>query len=325
MAKSRNRTKSKGPSASVRASRESASPVSEAPVPEAPVSEAAVSEAPVPEAPVPEAPASQAPDDPKEQRPTPSSERSAPPNGRKLTVRVLRQDGPGLRETRRWENFEVALRSAMTVADVLREIEDHPVNQRGNWVAPVAWDSWCLDETCGACTLLVNGRVQMACGTSVSDVVRGRSALVLEPLSKFPVVRDLVVDRSSYGESLRRMGIWSVGEPNSGSTSDVNDRLDLGRCTHCGACLEACPEYGDQSDYVGAAVVNQARLAQLSSGSPARRTALTEAMMTPGGISDCGKAQVCAEVCPANVPLVDSLQRVARSTTKRMLFNWLLG
>jgi succinate dehydrogenase / fumarate reductase iron-sulfur subunit len=55
-----------------------------------------------------------------------------------------------------------------------------------------------------------------------------------------------------------------------------------------------------------------------------QKTGRIEQLMAPGGVADCGKAQNCVEVCPAQIPLVDSIQHMARETTRRLLFGWLL-
>jgi succinate dehydrogenase / fumarate reductase iron-sulfur subunit len=144
-------------------------------------------------------------------------------------------------------------------------------------------------------------------------------------------VRDLVVDRSRAGELLRQLGTWIELEPRAPDAELPVDpeleqrRVELGRCSSCGACLEACPQYGPHTDYVGAAAV--ARVAFLAGhpvGALTRRRRIT-ALMTPGGIADCGKAEACVEVCPQQIPLVDALQTVGREASRELLLGWLLG
>ena len=93
----------------------------------------------------------------------------------------------------------------------------------------------------------------------------------------------------------------------------------------CGCCLEACPQYAT------ALGVHRARRRSTRCGSSTshpsgamHKNERLEAVMGDGGVDDCGKAQNCVEVCPKEIPLVDSIAVVARETTKRMLFGWLL-
>lgn len=249
-----------------------------------------------------------------------------------VTLKVRRQDALEKRDTRRWERFEVSLTPGMTLLGALRAIQRTPRTQQGERVAPVAFDDGCGEEVCGACTLRVNGRVMLACSARISDISPKRKTITLEPLTKFPLVRDLVVDRSRMGEAEARLGAWvslegsrQAPRPRPLSSEAQRRLLAESACIDCGACLEACPQYGEHNDYVGAAAINHLhRLSSTPAGSHESGERL-DRVMAPGGIADCGKASNCVEVCPTGVPLVDSLQRVARGTSKRLIFDWLLG
>ena len=111
------------------------------------------------------------------------------------------------------EVFLVPYKQRMNVISVLMEIQLNPVNSKGQKVAPVAWDQACLEEVCGSCTVRVNGRVRQACSSLVDKVATGgtngtKRKLYLAPMSKFPVVRDLVVDRSKMFDNLKKIQAW---------------------------------------------------------------------------------------------------------------------
>ena len=110
----------------------------------------------------------------------------------KKTIRfkIKRQDGPDASPY--WEEFEIPWAPKHNVVSSLMEIRRNPVNAKGEKVRPVVWDSNCMEEVCGACTMIINGRVGQACSTLVETLPQ---PIVLEPMSKFPVVRDLLVDR----------------------------------------------------------------------------------------------------------------------------------
>ncbi len=254
---------------------------------------------------------------------------SAP--AKKVRLRVRRQDGPERADSRRFEEFEVAWRPQLNVHGCLEAIRKNPVTTEGKRVAPVAWEASCLEEVCGSCTMLVNGKVRQACSTLVDQVSPKGQTIVLEPMTKFPLERDLVVDRSRMFDALKHVKAWveldgthALGAGPRESQDAQRTRYPLSRCMTCGSCLEACPQYGQGSAFIGAAAISQARLMNLHPTGALQKRERVEALMTEGGVADCGKAQNCVEVCPKEIPLVDSIADMARETTKQMLFGWLL-
>lgn len=252
-------------------------------------------------------------------------------------VRVRRQDGPGDARSRRWEEFELPWRPGLSVHDCLEAIERDPLTTRGERVSAPAWDASCVEGRCGACTMLVNGRPRQACVTLVDPLMLEKNAASIElaPLSKFPVQRDLVVDRASARAALRRVKAWveldvALDVAMDGAAAGPSKRrLALAPateasspCIGCAACLEACPEVHAASLFVGAAAIHEAKLAvDLQAGSPAADERL-DALMGPGGVAECGKSQNCVEVCPVSLPLDESIASAARATTKHLFGGW---
>ena len=149
-------------------------------------------------------------------------------------------------------------------------------------------------------------------------------------MRSFPLVRDLVVDRDRARNTLTRLPLslpvdhaqaelMSVQSP---ATASELARLDT--CIQCSACLEACPQYGDHSEFIGAEALHQVNLKNRMLGGERGRKRRLEGVMGPGGVGHCGKAQNCVEVCPVELPLVDSIQGVARATTRHLILGWLL-
>lgn len=230
-------------------------------------------------------------------------------------LRIQRQDSPSAPETLRFEEFQVEDGPGDSIATALFSVRQRPVTTDGQRVAPVAFESACRADGCGACTLLVNGHVRSACRTLLADARPKRGPVVLAPLSKFPLVRDLVVDRSRLRAARKKLGAW-LEEPPAAHVPLALAELD--RCTECGACFEACPETS-AGRYVGAAALNEVRLLnELAAGAPAQGRRL-DASMADGGVAGCGKAQVCIEVCPERIPLFDSILVLQRQTTRRWL------
>ena len=250
---------------------------------------------------------------------------------RVIKLKIRRQDGPNEPGTRRWEEFAVAWHPQMNVISALMEIQKNPRTADGKKVAPVVWESSCLEEVCGACTMIVNGRVRQACTALIDAIAKDGKAITLEPMTKFPLVRDLAVDRSRMFEDLKRVKAWieldgshELGPGPRQSQANQEEAYPLSRCMTCGSCLEACPQVNSSSDFVGPAAINQVRLMNLHPSGMLHAAERLETVMGPDGVAGCGKAQNCVEVCPKEIPLVDSIAQVARATTKHLLFGWLL-
>jgi len=199
-------------------------------------------------------------------------------------------------------------------------------------VAPVNWESNCLEEVCGACTMLINGRVRQACTALIDHVAPGGEEITLEPMSKFPLVRDLVVDRSRMFNDLKTVKAWvqldgthEIGAGPRQSPENQEEAYPLARCMTCGSCLEACPQVNASSNFIGPAAISQVRLFNLHPSGKMHAKERLEAVMGEDGVAGCGKAQNCVEVCPKDIPLVDSITQVSRQATKHMLFGWLFS
>jgi len=238
-----------------------------------------------------------------------------------VRVRVRRQDGPG--KPSRWEEFALPYQPNMNVIFCLMEIQRNPVTAQGARTMPVVWESHCLEEVCGACTMLVNGKVRQACSALVDQLAQ---PIVLSPMTKFPVQRDLVVDRRRMFSDLIKIkgwipiqGSYDLGPGPRMSPSDQEWAYTLSTCMTCGCCLEACPNVNDASGFIGPAAISQARLFNTHPTGKMNAAERIEALMEPGGISDCGNAQNCVEVCPKQIPLTTSIGSMGRAVSLHAL------
>jgi len=122
-------------------------------------------------------------------------------------VRVLRQDRPDLSSY--WQTYSLERVPGLNITSVLQHIAAHPLTAPGDQVAPAAYDSNCLEEVCGACTMLINGRVRQACTALVDRLLTDHPEHIeLRPMSKFPVIRDLMVDRRRLFRALEKLQAW---------------------------------------------------------------------------------------------------------------------
>ncbi len=120
-----------------------------------------------------------------------------------VIIKIKRQATPTSES--RWEEFELAWHPGMNVISCLMEIAANPVTRDGQPTTPITYDSNCLEEVCGSCAMLINGRARMACSALIDNL---EQPVRLEPFSKFPVVRDLATDRSVIFENLKAVKAW---------------------------------------------------------------------------------------------------------------------
>lgn len=191
----------------------------------------------------------------------------------------------------------------MTVAGALHEIRLNPVNAKKEATAGVIWGDECGEGPCSACAMIINGRGGLACEIFLEDLAQ---PVTLRPLSKFPVLRDLLVDKGRIEAEKIKLNISS--------------RLLL--CTDCGLCLEACPRFGGGEDYVGPAAIVGAQLANLLDPAKDRENRL-EILMGKGGIEDCGHFQNCQKSCPEEIPILSILGEISRKTARVALKKFL--
>lgn len=240
---------------------------------------------------------------------------------RAIELRIRRQDGP--EASPYWQSFRIPWKPQHNVVSALMEVRTNPVTTAGERVPAPAWEASCLEEVCGSCAMLVNGTARMACTALVDQL---RQPITLEPMSKFPVVRDLIVDRSRMFEALKRIkgwipidGIYDLG-PGPRIAPDLQQFMySLDQCITCGCCLEVCPQVHRQGGFIGAAAIAQALLFNLHPTGRMSQDERLDALMGPGGIADCGNAQNCVEACPKEIPLTHAIGEIGRQTTVKWL------
>ncbi|WP_010303653.1 succinate dehydrogenase iron-sulfur subunit [Kurthia senegalensis] len=241
-----------------------------------------------------------------------------------IVVKIKRQDGPDA--TPRWEEFEVPYRPNMNVISVLMKVRENPVTRDGKKTTPVAWNMNCLEEVCGACSMVINGRPRQSCSALVDQLTQ---PLSLEPMSTFPIVRDLQVDRSRMFDSLKKVKAWVPidGSYDLGEGPRLPERkrewaYELSKCMTCGVCLESCPNVNDHSSFMGPAPLSQARLFNTHPTGAMIKDERLNAIMGDGGLANCGNSQNCVQACPKGIPLTTSIASLNRAATVQMFKNF---
>ncbi|HUQ49192.1 MAG TPA: succinate dehydrogenase iron-sulfur subunit [Terriglobales bacterium] len=238
-----------------------------------------------------------------------------------VEIHIKRQSSP--KEDSYWEKFELPWKPGMNVISAMMDIAANPVTRDGKTTTAINYDSNCLEEICGSCAMLINGRARMACSALIDKLDK---PVKIEPLSKFPVVRDLAVDRSVLFENLKKVKAWvpidgtydlGSGPRQSPSQQEVN--YPLSRCISCTICMEVCPQFNESTGFVGAAAISQVALFNDHPTGAALKEERLHALMGDGGIHECGYAQNCVESCPKEIPLTRSISRVSGDVMKQAL------
>ncbi|HLL76342.1 MAG TPA: succinate dehydrogenase iron-sulfur subunit [Pyrinomonadaceae bacterium] len=243
---------------------------------------------------------------------------------REVVIRIRRRDRQD--SAPYWQEFAIPHRPNLNVISALMEIRKNPVTRDGQQTTPPVWDMNCLEQVCGICTMVINGRVRQACSALVDQL---EQPITLEPMSKFPNVRDLIVDRSEMFEHLKRVKAWieidgshDLGPGPRMDQADVMERYAYSRCMTCGCCLEACPQYGE-GNYIGPQAIAQVRYQNMHPSGKMTRDERLEAIMGDDGITNCGNSQNCVRVCPMSIPLTKAIYEENRETVLHGLFGWL--
>ncbi len=241
-----------------------------------------------------------------------------------IALKIKRQADP--KSQPYWEEFEFPWRPGMNVTSALMEIAANPVTKEGKPTTPLAYDSNCLEEICGSCAMLINGRARMACSALIDQLDQ---PVKLEPFSKFPVIRDLQVDRSVLFENLKAVKAWvpidgtyALGSGPRMTPDEQDVAYPLSRCISCCCCMEACPQFNEKTGFVGAAAISQVRLFNTHPTGKALQNERLAALMGDGGIQECGYAQNCLEICPKQIPLTTSIADVGRQVMKKAILDF---
>jgi len=243
-----------------------------------------------------------------------------------LTLRIWRQDGPD--DVGRFREYRLSdVSPHMSFLEMLDVLNEQLIESGDE---PVAFDHDCREGICGMCSLMINGQAHgpdLATTTCQLHMRRFRSGdtITIEPwrASAFPVIRDLVVDRTAFDRIIRAGGYVSVNTGNApdGNAIPVPGRtqelaMDAAACIGCGACVAACKN-------ASAMLFTAAKVSQLSvlpQGLPERadRVMNMVAQMDEEGFGACTNTNECEAACPAEIS-VSNIARLNREYGRAVL------
>ncbi|MSQ35632.1 MAG: succinate dehydrogenase/fumarate reductase iron-sulfur subunit [Dehalococcoidia bacterium] len=219
------------------------------------------------------------------------------------------------------ERFEVPYHEDWVVLDALNYLKDQT-----DGTLTYRWS--CRMGVCGSCGMMVNGVPRLTCAAFLRDFLPG--PIRVEPLSGFPVERDLVVQLDDFMQKLSAVKPWIIreqeqplaaGEYNQ-TPSQLADYKQYSMCINCMLCYSACPVYQHEQEFVGPAVLALAQRYNHDSrdqGNAERQPLI----WSDDGIWDCTFVGECSRVCPKHVDPAGAIQQAKVEATLGWFSSWM--
>lgn len=234
----------------------------------------------------------------------------------KLTLRVWRQEGPT--DAGKFEDYQLdTVSTDMSFLEMMDVLNEKIVKENG---VPIEFDHDCREGICGMCSLVINGNAHGPDKATTTCQLHMRrfndgDTITIEPFraKSFPVVKDLVVDRSAFDRIIQSGGYISVNTGNSQDANatpiakqDADEAFASATCIGCGACVAACPN-------ASASLFTSAKISQfalLPQGQPERQSRALNMVgqMDKEGFGGCTNTGACSRACPKEI----SLENIAR-------------
>jgi succinate dehydrogenase / fumarate reductase iron-sulfur subunit len=238
-------------------------------------------------------------------------------NGRTATVKVQRFN-PDTDEKPRLESFEVPLTSGKTLLDALLEIK---TMQDGT----LTFRKSCRHAICGSCAMNVNGRNMLACKTPLSNALDHHGAVTVRPLPYLPIIKDLVVDRTTFWEQYLRVKPWLIPPDDVPekefrmSPQEVEALHHAETCIMCGACYSACQVVGMNKKYIGPHALLKAFLRVLDPRDSIPGERLKDLSGTDG-VYRCHTIFNCIDACPKGLNPTQAIETLRKLAQKRAAY-----
>ncbi|MBI2858024.1 MAG: succinate dehydrogenase iron-sulfur subunit [Chloroflexi bacterium] len=216
------------------------------------------------------------------------------------------------------DTFSVPKKEGMTVLEGLLYILD-------NLDPTLSFRFACREGVCGSCAMFVNGKYKLACQTQISTLKT--DTIEVQPLPNFPLIKDLVVDLTSFFEKLEKVMPYlktTTQPPEKERLQSPRERKKIGEaidCVLCAACQSACPQSWTNKDFLGPAVLLKSYrfLADSRDEAGADRLKLVSG---EDGVWRCHSAFNCVEACPKSVNQAEAISALKRKAAVRKLKFW---
>jgi succinate dehydrogenase / fumarate reductase iron-sulfur subunit len=238
------------------------------------------------------------------------------PNSKTVTVRIQRFN-PDEDRKPHLQDFQLEMTPGTTVLDALHEIKTH---QDGS----VTYRRSCRHAICGSCAMNINGVNTLACNTPLREVLDRNDRVTIRPLPYLPIIKDLVVDRTSFWEQYERVKPWLIPPAQLPekefrvSPEEVNALNNAETCIMCGACYSACTVVAGNKRYIGPHALLKAYLRVVDP----RDTAIEERLLEVAGydgVYRCHTIFNCIDACPKHLSptlAIEQLRKMAPRAKK---------
>jgi len=231
-----------------------------------------------------------------------------------LTLRIKRFHKEKIPQ--QWmETFQVETRKGMNLLEALLRIQDE---QDGT----LSFRYSCRGAVCGSCAMKVNGELVLACRTHIEDLLE--KSTLIEPLPYFPVIRDLIVDMSTFFNHYRKIEPTLHGKPISPQTEykmNEDERKEIDpyiQCILCGICFGSCPAFEKDPQFIGPAMLAKA-YRFLADPRDRRDEEILKAVNNQQGVWGCKTVFNCVKVCPKEVPPTHAIVKMRGKLLKDKL------
>jgi succinate dehydrogenase / fumarate reductase iron-sulfur subunit len=233
------------------------------------------------------------------------------------TVKVQRYT-PETDAKPRMQSYEVPLRPGTTVLDALHQIK---TEQDGT----LTYRRSCRHAICGSCAMNVNGANRLVCSMPLSEQLDGSGTVTIKPLPYLPIIKDLVVDRSSFWEQYLRVKPWLVPPDDVPekefrmSPAEVEALQHAETCIMCGACYSSCQVIGLNKQYIGphAALKAFLRVLDPRDSIPGERL---EDLSGGDGVYRCHTIFNCIDACPKDLNPTRAIETLRKLAQKRAAY-----
>jgi len=220
-------------------------------------------------------------------------------SSKSITLRISRYN-PKHDDSSIFTEFSVPYEKWTTVLDAILEVKkylDHSVAVRYS----------CRQASCGSCGMMINGKPKLACFTKISEL--NSDVVTVEPMSNFPIIRDLAVKFEKLFESHHKIKPYLIRDDSEiesdakeflQTPEEVEQYIQFANCIKCGLCNSACPTMATDSSFVGPQALAQAYRYVADSRDKGKDTRL-KIIDESHGIWRCHFAGSCSQVCPKGV------------------------
>lgn len=233
------------------------------------------------------------------------------------TIRIQRFN-PDTDKKPTFQEFKVAMTRETTILDALHEIKSH---QDGS----LTYRRSCRHAICGSCAMNVNGKNMLVCNMPLQNQLDRKGRVTIRPLPYLPIIKDLVVDRTSFWEQYLRVKPWLitpavVPEKEYRMTPEEVAALnDAEKCIMCGACYSACTVVGTKKGYIGPHALLKSFLRVLDPRDAGAVERLEE-VGTDEGVFRCHTIFNCIDACPKNLDPTKAIETLRGLATRRLAF-----